>query len=265
MRFKDLFDRDILGEATVRKNLKIFYRIDIDLIKNKQAETPQQNTAQQPEQPQPDSTQQAIPAPETAPITPDTTQPADNTAAPVDNTSAPETAPTDNNDQSNPTPEEPRTYVNTAVKFSVVTEDDELASDNNRVMRKFSNFDDGIDLSDKEEDIVNSFQDILDKLAKTEKDGTPILDDYCIEIINLLANKKYDQIRNDLDKKTKIFIEIIYGYNKTDSVGIRFSKSANSDTITSLMLVDNKIISMPFDINKFNERLIALRNEKISD
>lgn len=257
MRFKDLFDRDILGESTVRKNLKIFYRIDMDLIKNKQEETPQQNNAAQ--QLQADLTQQATP------VAPDTTQPVDNTTTPIDTTTAPETATIDNNEQPSTTPEEPKTYANTAVKFSVVTEGDELASDDNRVMRKFSDFDNGINLSDKEEDIVNSFQDILDKLAKAEKDGTPILDDYCIEIINLLANKKYDQIRNDLDKKTKIFIEIIYGYNKTDSIGIRFSKSANSDTITSLMLVDNKIISMPFDINKFNERLIALRNEKISD
>lgn len=250
MKFKDLFDRDILGEATVRKNLKIFYRIDLDLFKNK-AEEPQQQT-QQPVQDVVQQTAPTTPEPATEQPPVDTAQQPETPPEPPQETSAPE-----NNDQ-----QDNGVVVNLS---SVVTEDDELSSDNERVMRKFANFDDGIQLSDKEEDMINSFQDILDKLSKTEKDGTPILDDFCIQVINLLANKKYDEIKNMLDKKSKIFIEICYGFNKTDSAGIRFNKTANSDTITSLMLVDNKIISMPFSIDKFNEKIVMLRNDKVSN
>lgn len=230
MRFKDLFDREILTESHVRKELKIFYRLDLDLYKNKvEAEQPVNNIQ---------SVQE-----------PTNNTPAQPVEQPVNNNSAPEIT----------------SAVPETVKFSVVTEDEISGNTENRIMRKFADFDKGIALSNKEEDITNSFQDILDKLSKTEKDGTPILDDFCIEIINLLANQKFNDIKNQLDKKSKIFVEILYGFNKDDSVGIRFNKPANSENVTALMLIDNKIIPMPFNISKFNERMISLRNERVSN
>lgn len=253
MRFKDLFDREILTESHVRKELKIFYRLDLDLYKNKaEAEQPVNN---------------AQPVQE-----PDNNTPAQSVEQPAVNSNpAPEAAPVDNtiqnttqSDENNPAPEITSAVPET-VKFSVVTEDEVSGNTEDRIMRKFADFDKGIALSSKEEDITNSFQDILDKLSKTEKDGTPILDDFCVEIINLLANQKFNDIKNQLDKKSKIFVEVLYGFNKDDSVGIRFNKPSNSENVTALMLVDNKIIPMPFNISKFNERMISLRNERVSN
>ena len=48
MKFKDLFDKEILTETSqVRKALKIYYEINLNLIKpNQQAQNTQQNTEQ---------------------------------------------------------------------------------------------------------------------------------------------------------------------------------------------------------------------------
>lgn len=252
MRFKDLFDREILTESHVRKELKIFYRLDLDLYKNKVETEQPVNNIQSVQEPTNNTPAQPVEQPVNNNSAPE--------ATPVDNTTQDVTQPVNNNSAPEITSAVPET-----VKFSVVTEDEISGNTENRIMRKFADFDKGIALSNKEEDITNSFQDILDKLSKTEKDGTPILDDFCIEIINLLANQKFNDIKNQLDKKSKIFVEILYGFNKDDSVGIRFNKPANSENVTALMLIDNKIIPMPFNISKFNERMISLRNERVSN
>lgn len=252
MRFKDLFDREILTESHVRKELKIFYRLDLDLYKNKVETEQPVNNIQSVQEPTNNTPAQSVEQPVNNNSAPE--------ATPVDNTTQDVTQPVNNNSAPEITSAVPET-----VKFSVVTEDEISGNTENRIMRKFADFDKGIALSNKEEDITNSFQDILDKLSKTEKDGTPILDDFCIEIINLLANQKFNDIKNQLDKKSKIFVEILYGFNKDDSVGIRFNKPANSENVTALMLIDNKIIPMPFNISKFNERMISLRNERVSN
>ena len=43
MKFKDIFDREVIVEEHVRKGLKIFYEIDMNLIKPKQEETTPEN------------------------------------------------------------------------------------------------------------------------------------------------------------------------------------------------------------------------------
>ena len=67
MKFKDIFDREVIVEEHVRKGLKIFYEIDMNLVKPKQEQTAPENpvvqqqpiTPVQPEQPV------SAPAPET--------------------------------------------------------------------------------------------------------------------------------------------------------------------------------------------------------
>lgn len=223
MRFKDLFDKEFNITEQVRKSLKIFYRIDIDLIK------PNEQEKQLQQQEQPDVQQQGIQQQDMQ-----VNQQHDNSGL-------------------NPT----------NIISSVVTEDEAIVNSNEIVLRKFEDFNNGVELSQKEQDLINSFDDLLNKLSDIKKDGTNILDDFCIEIITLCANKNFNEIKTKIDKKSKLFVEIIYGYNKNDSIGVRFSKSTNSDSISYLMLVDNKIISAPFDINKINQRIISLRNERV--
>lgn len=234
MLFKDLFDREFNITEQIRKALKIFYRIDVDLIKPKE-EAPVQNQTVNPPVQEPVQQQSQIPAQE--PQQPMQQEPAQ-------------------------TPEQNSGLNPADIVASVVTEDEAMVNSEDRILRKFEDFNNGVELSSKEQDLINSFDDILGKLKDIKKDGTNILDDFSSEIITLCSNKNFNEIQQKIDKKSKLFVEIIYGYNKNDSVGVRFSKPSNSDNISYLMLIDNKIISAPFDISKINQRIISLRNEK---
>ena len=251
MNFKQIFDKEILNEQYVRKELKIIYELKLDLYKPKEQ-------------------------PETAPAQPDIQGIANN---PAPTTEVPQIAQTPDTVPAQPVTQEPATQPETSPEAegaavqvspsqetaaaiqkamsSVVTEDEASINDGNKIMR---NFEGEVSLSDSQKDNIQSFEDILDVLVGHKKDGTEIMDDFCAEIITLCANQQFDQIKQKIDKKSKIWVEIYYGYNKDDSVGLRFSKRQNSDTLTSTMLIDNEIVSAKFSIDKINQKISEYRN-----
>ena len=226
MKFKDIFDREMLVEQHIRKQLKIIYEINLTLIKAKeevenQPQEVQQEPAQQPETP-PVELSQPI---QQEPATPEVN------ANPIN---------------SAPSPQE----LGVA---SVVTEED----NEDKVERKVSG--EAI-LTDSEKDNIQSFEDIIDILSKKEVNGDKVFDDFCAEVITLCCNQKYQELQTAVDKKSKIFVEIYFGYNKNDSVGVRFSKRPNSDLLTSTILIDNEIVTTKFSIDRVNQRIIEFRN-----
>jgi type IV secretory pathway VirB10-like protein len=246
MNFKELFDREILNEQYVRKELKIFYELKLDLYKPKettevpQAEIPPQQQAEIPVQqnePQPEQPASTEPVPQEQPQQP---------------TEAPEQQPPQTTNPAQETADELKKTL-----ASVVTEDDASINDENRIMR---NFEGEVKLSDSQKDNIQTFEDIIDVLSNHKKDGAEVVDEFSAEIITLCANQQFDQIKQKLDKKSKIWVEIYYGYKKDDSVGIRFSKRQNSDTLTSTMLIDNEIVPTKFSIDKINQKVAEYRN-----
>lgn len=247
MNFKELFDREILNEQYVRKELKIFYELKLDLYKPKeatetpQAEIPTQQSAEMPAQQN----------------EPQTEQPAVTEPAPQEQSQQPAEAP-----EQQPAPQATSPSQETADELkkalaSVVTEDDASINDENRIMR---NFEGEVKLSSSQKDNIQTFEDIIDVLSNHKKDGIEVVDEFSAEIITLCANQQFDQIKQKLDKKSKIWVEIYYGYKKDDSVGIRFSKRQNSDTLTSSMLIDNEIVPAKFSIDKINQKVAEYRN-----
>jgi len=227
MKFKELFDREMLVEQYVRKQLKIIYEIDLDLIKANEKEPVQQNQ-EMPQQPIQEPMQQVA----QEPIQPQ----------PVQNSS--NIPPEPIQQATTPSPQE----LGIA---SVVTEEEETI--NKKITGEIS-------LSNEEKDNIQSFEDIINVMSKKKINGNQIFDDFSAEMITLCCNQNFQQLQNDLDKKSKIFVEIYYGYNKDDSVGIRFSKRSNSETLTSSMLIDNEIIMTKFSIDKVNQRVAEFRN-----
>ena len=226
MKFKELFDREMLVEQYVRKQLKIIYEIDLDLIKANEKEPAQQNQ-EMPQQPVQEPMQQVA----QEPIQPQ----------PVQNSS--NIPPESIQQAATPSPQE----LGIA---SVVTEEETI---NKKITGEIS-------LSNEERDNIQSFEDIINVMSKKKINGNQIFDDFSAEMITLCCNQNFQQLQNDLDKKSKIFVEIYYGYNKDDSVGIRFSKRSNSETLTSSMLIDNEIIMTKFSIDKVNQRVAEFRN-----
>ena len=235
MNFKEIFDREIIVEEHVRKGLKIFYEIDLNLVKPKQ-ETP--------EQPVTPVTQTPAPTPEVPPEQPatpvtDVTQPTQETTPVADTIQqAPEIPP----EQQLKKPDL------SGLLSSVQTEEDEGAAKNSEesIMRHFKG---EYTCNSDQADNIQTFDDLINILGNVKKDGVNILDDFCKEIVLLCA---------------KIFAEIYFGYKKDDSVGVRFKKSENSDSLSSSILIDNQIVTLTkFNIERVNQKIIEYRNYEV--
>lgn len=241
MKFKDIFDREVIVEEHVRKGLKIFYEIDMNLVKPKQEQTaPENPVVQQPPQPitpvQPEQPVSA-PAPETQ-VNPEPVQPEPEQEQTPQPTNGPDVS---------------------GLLASVQTEEDNAAENSEeKIMRHFKG---EYVCKPEQADNIQTFEDLITILGDIKKDGVNILDDFSKEIIILCANQKYDEIKTQLDKKSKIFAEIYFGYKKDDSVGVRFKKAENSDTLSSSILIDNQIVTLTkFNIDRVNQKIVEYRN-----
>lgn len=258
MKFKELFDKIILTEEHIRKTLKIFYEINLKLIKPEGENPEENNQAAQPAgttlpaQPaQPAQPAPATPA-EPATVVPPPEQPGvEQQSAEQSN----ENSANENGDNSSAPPQ-----LDASILPSVVTEDEVSETTKEKIVRKFTG---EVDLTENQKDNIQCFDDLIDALKNHKKDGEDVLDDFSVEIINLCAIQKFDEIKKKLDKKSKIYVEIYYGYKKDDSIGVKFNKRENSDTLTSTMLVDNEIISAKFSIDKINQKIAEFRNYEV--
>ena len=249
MKFKELFDKEMLVESQhVRKGLKIFYEFDLKLIKPK-AETPDVNQAPLPV-PSADPTMAAAqPAPAADPTQ---AAPALEPTQTPDQTQAQEPA-----QQEDPNAGKPDL---SGLLASIQTEEEDHAAEetDEKVVRHFRG---DYVCSEEQADNIQTFDDVIDTLASIKKDGTEILDDWSKEIVLLCANQKFDELKTKLDKKSKIFAEVYFGYKKDDSVGVRFRKGEGSDSLSSSILIDDQIVTLTkFGIDKVNQKIVEYRN-----
>ena len=246
MTLRDIINKEfeVITEETrkEKKVVKIFYKLNLNLIKP--AQTPEQpeqqdNEAnnQQPEQqqnnvqaPQQDLQQQNIQAQNNVP------QP-ENNIPQIDVSELPsiQTEETENN--------------NIDIK------------DDNTIVRKLEG---EVELKKEKVDEIQTFQDIIEYLTKEQVEGVSVLDDFSSEILNIIFTPQASQISQKVDKKSSIFADIQYGFGKDDNVGVRIKKTANSDLISNVMIIDGSIINAPFNLMKVNERIIDYRNSLIN-
>ena len=246
MTLRDIINKEfeVIKEETrkEKKVVKIFYKLNLNLIKPDQApEQPEQqdNEAnnQQPEQqqnntqiPQQDLQQQNIQAQNNTP------QP-ENNIPQIDVSELPsiQTEETENN--------------NVDIK------------DDNTIVRKLEG---EVELKKEKVDEIQTFQDIIEYLTKEQVEGVSVLDDFSSEILNIIFTPQASQISQKIDKKSSIFADIQYGFGKDDNVGVRIKKTANSDLISNVMIIDGSIINASFNLMKVNERIIDYRNSLIN-
>lgn len=243
MNLKELFDREFLFESKKDNKLyKIFYRIDINLKKAKKEEQP----APQEVAPQAPAAEVPQPAPQ---------QPIAQTEVPAAT------------EVSQPLPQEVPQAQNLSFSPSVVTEDDSSneteITDDNSIVRKLNG---ELEISKEDVDDIQSIDDILDKLKSSN--NPQILDELSYEfILNMLqTNQLDDSLKAQLDyKASNLFVEIMYGKKKEESVGFRLIKRKNSDLISNSMLLDNQIVNSPFSKQKLDQKIVDTRNEEYSD
>ena len=246
MTLRDIINKEfeVITEETrkEKKVVKIFYKLNLNLIKPAQTpEQPEQQdnevNNQQPEQqqnnmqaPQQDLQQQNIQVQNNVP------QP-ENNIPQIDVSELPsiQTEETENN--------------NVDIK------------DDNTIVRKLEG---EVELKKEKVDEIQTFQDIIEYLTKEQVEGVSVLDDFSSEILNIIFTPQASQISQKVDKKSSIFADIQYGFGKDDNVGVRIKKTANSDLISNVMIIDGSIINAPFNLMKVNERIIDYRNSLIN-
>lgn len=246
MTLRDIINKEfeVITEETrkEKKVVKIFYKLNLNLIKPAQtSEQPEQQdnevNNQQPEQqqnnmqaPQQDLQQQNIQAQNNVP------QP-ENNIPQIDVSELPsiQTEETENN--------------NVDIK------------DDNTIVRKLEG---EVELKKEKVDEIQTFQDIIEYLTKEQVEGVSVLDEFSSEILNIIFTPQASQISQKVDKKSSIFADIQYGFGKDDNVGVRIKKTANSDLISNVMIIDGSIINAPFNLMKVNERIIDYRNSLIN-
>ena len=247
----DLFKKELLFESSKidKKLLKIFYKFDINLIKLSEENNDNNDT----NQPVDNNTQTGSPAEQPA-------APIDTGAAPVPpvDTGVPPATPTP--DAAAPTAAEP---VPVPLP-SVVTEDDDknetIVNDEDSIVRKMEG---ELVLQKEEVDEIQTVEDLITKLSEAKKDGTNILDEFTSDIINTcLTPALQPQLAQKVDKKSLIFVEILYGKKKEDSVGVRIIKRKNSDLMTTSMMIDNKIINSQYKKETLDKRITDMRNDE---
>lgn len=245
MTLRDIINKEfeVITEETrkEKKVVKIFYKLNLNLIK----------PAQIPEQPEQQDNEVNNQQPE---------QQQNNMQAPQQdlqqNTQA----------QNNvPQPENNIPQIDVSELPSIQTEETENNNvdikDDNTIVRKLEG---EVELKKEKVDEIQTFQDIIEYLTKEQVEGVSVLDDFSSEILNIIFTPQASQISQKVDKKSSIFADIQYGFGKDDNVGVRIKKTANSDLISNVMIIDGSIINAPFNLMKVNERIIDYRNSLIN-
>lgn len=227
-----------------KKVVKIFYKLNLNLIKPAQ-------TSEQPEQQdneinnqQPEQQQNNAQIPQQQDLQ-QNTQMQNNVTQPENNTQLPQ--------------------IDVSELPSIQTEETENNNidikDDNTIVRKLEG---EVELKKEKVDEIQTFQDIIEYLTKEQVEGISVLDDFSSEILNIIFTPQASQISQKVDKKSSIFADIQYGFGKDDNVGVRIKKTANSDLISNVMIIDGSIINAPFNLMKVNERIIDYRNSLIN-
>lgn len=245
MTLRDIINKEfeVITEETrkEKKVVKIFYKLNLNLIKPAQSsEQPEQQdnevNNQQPEQQQ-------------------------------NNMQAPQQDLQQNVQAQNnvPQPENNIPQIDVSELPSIQTEETENNNvdikDDNTIVRKLEG---EVELKKEKVDEIQTFQDIIEYLTKEQVEGVSVLDDFSSEILNIIFTPQASQISQKVDKKSSIFADIQYGFGKDDNVGVRIKKTANSDLISNVMIIDGSIINAPFNLMKVNERIIDYRNSLIN-
>lgn len=248
MTLRDIINKEfeVITEETrkEKKVVKIFYKLNLNLIKPAQtSEQPEQQDNEVNNQ-QPEQQQNNAQVPQQQDLQ-QNTQMQNNAPQPENNTQFPQ--------------------IDVSELPSIQTEETENNNidikDDNTIVRKLEG---EVELKKEKVDEIQTFQDIIEYLTKEQVEGVSVLDDFSSEILNIIFTPQASQISQKVDKKSSIFADIQYGFGKDDNVGVRIKKTANSDLISNVMIIDGSIINAPFNLMKVNERIIDYRNSLIN-
>ena len=199
MTLRDIINKEfeVITEETrkEKKVVKIFYKLNLNLIKPAQ-------TSEQPEQQDNEANIQ---------------QPENNTQIPQQQDLQQNTQIQNNIQQPENNTQLPQ--IDVSELPSIQTEETENNNvdikDDNTIVRKLEG---EVELKKEKVDEIQTFQDIIEYLTKEQVEGVSVLDDFSSEILNIIFTPQASQISQKVDKKSSIFADIQYGFGKDDNV-----------------------------------------------
>lgn len=246
--FKEIFDKQILVEDVVGKIYNIYYKFDFNLKKKKEEtdQQPQQNAQDIPpqsaapeQQPQPESPITAVPP-----------APPENIGMP-----SPEQQAQEIDDSMKPA--EPEQSAAEVALSSVYTEEEKEEKEGKEKKIKLSG---DISLKKEKIDRFESIYEVIGAINDHYKGKHEEEIEFCTEFTQLLIDNNLDKISQDYDVlESTYFVEVVFGFNKQESVGVRYNKRKGMDKPSPIMLIDNNIIG-GFSIKNINTKIQSFRN-----
>jgi hypothetical protein len=251
MKVIDILKKELLNENK-GTTLKIMYSIKAKVLRKKEEE---ENKAGEiplntvPLNPEPQAPEAPAAFDPTAPIDPNTLQP---TEAPATETPA-AFDPT--------TPIDPNTLQ---PKTESVIYEVEDSYDEDKEYRADIKGELIIPQNDAEN--IQTLEDIVDFLSdKKDSKNNNIVDDVILNVLQISSGtsdgtKALGQV---IGKDDKLIVDINYGPEITDSIGLKINKLSGSDSLTISLMKDGKILPGKFSVNNFNRFVVEVYRNSV--
>ena len=106
---------------------------------------------------------------------------------------------------------------------------------------------------------IQNLHNLIDYAANLIEGGKPVINDLVSEIIKTAADQGKDALTDLVQQDDKIIIDLDYGFEDVDSVGIKLNKTSGSDLVSFSMKKDGNIIPGDFQMNIFEQQILAIR------
>jgi len=148
-------------------------------------------------------------------------------------------------------------YLNEDIYKNVKEGELKITADKARNIQTISDL---LDLLTDTEELKEDDSTIKKVLGKKEfkRTGNKILSNLGQKVImDILDNNNVSEIISSGDN---IVVEIKFGKNKTDNIGFRINKPSGSESLTTLIVKDNKILVGKFTKPVVNKQILYYRN-----
>lgn len=110
---------------------------------------------------------------------------------------------------------------------------------------------------------IQNLHNLVDYTANLIEGGKPVINELVSEIIKTAADQGTDGLTDLVQQEDKIIIDLDYGFEDADSVGIKLNKTSGSDLVAFSMKKDGNIIPGDFQLNMFEQQILAVRKRFI--
>jgi len=112
--------------------------------------------------------------------------------------------------------------------------------------------------TDKIKNIQNIFN-LLDYTGDLVENGKPLINELAVEIIKAYIEGGAKAIEELIQKEDKIIVDIDYGFDVEDSIGIKLNKTGGSDLVSLTMKKNGNIVQGDFSQKIFESQILSFR------